>query len=90
MQELVLDDGRVSMGGISEGNAVPQRQQTSSTFPGLLQVLGQQRADRRPLLEAAIQPRCGLQRPCLGGCAGVPVGFCQALLELSSHRAAIV
>lgn len=61
-----------------------QRQAVSSTFSGLLEILGQQGADVGSLVTADLQPLQGFQGPG-GRSAGVPLLLCQALLQLGRH-----
>lgn len=66
-----------------------QKQAAINTFSGLLEVLGQQGADVGSLVAAGIQPRQGFQGPGRRS-AGVPLMFCQALLQLNRQRIPIV
>lgn len=71
--------------GTPAGIPVAQEQAVTSTFSGLLEVLGQQGSDVGSVVAAGIQPWQGFQGPGRWS-AGVPLVLCQALLQLGRHR----
>lgn len=75
--------------GTPAGIPAAQQQAVSSTFSGLLEVLGQQGADVGSLVAAGIQPWQGSQGPGRRS-AGVPLLLGQALLQLGGQRIPIV